>query len=131
MMRRSLGIRHLSCGSCNGCEHEMSALSNAFYDITQEGWDIVASPRHADVITVTGPVTETMRAAAHATLEATPKPFVVIAVGDCALGEGPWAGAPESGEGAVAELGATVRVSGCPPSPDAIRAALAEAARSF
>jgi Ni,Fe-hydrogenase III small subunit len=130
MMRRSLGIRHLSCGSCNGCEHEVNALSNAYYDITQEGWDIVASPRHADVVTVTGPVTETMRDAARSTLEATPRPYVVVAVGDCALGKGPWAGAAEAGEGAIAEFGATVLVSGCPPVPEAIRAALAEAARS-
>ena len=93
MMRRSLGIRHLSCGSCNGCEHEVNALGNAYYDITQEGWDIVASPRHADVVTVTGPVTETMRDAARSTLEATPRPYIVVAVGDCALGKGPWAGA--------------------------------------
>ena len=127
--RRSLGIRHLVCGSCNGCEHEMNALNNAFYDITKDGWEIVASPRHADVITVTGPMTVAMREAAHATLEATPAPRVVIAVGDCALGEGPWAGAPDAGAGAVIELGATVTVRGCPPTPDAIKAALAEAAR--
>ncbi len=130
MFEKSLGIRHLVCGSCNGCEHEMTALNNAYYDITREGWDIVASPRHADVITVTGPVTETMRDAARATLDATPMPYIVVAVGDCAIGEGPWAGAAEAGGGAVVELGATVRVGGCPPTPDAIRAALAEAARS-
>ena len=130
MIRRSLGIRHLSCGSCNGCEHEVNALGNAYYDITQEGWDIVASPRHADVVTVTGPMTETMRDAARSTLEATPRPYVVVAVGDCALGKGPWAGAAEVGQGAVAEFGATVRVGGCPPAPEAIRSALAEAARS-
>ncbi|MGB8264867.1 MAG: hypothetical protein WCE44_00915, partial [Candidatus Velthaea sp.] len=53
----SLGIRHLVCGSCNGCEHEMNALSGPAYDITQDGWDVVASPRHADVVTVTGPMT--------------------------------------------------------------------------
>lgn len=129
-MRHSLGIRHLSCGSCNGCEHEVNALSNAYYDITREGWDIVASPRHADVVTVTGSVTETMRDAARSTLEATPRPYVVVAIGDCALGKGPWAGAAEAGKGAVAELGATVWVSGCPPAPEAIRAALAEAVRS-
>lgn len=126
--RKSLGIRHLVCGSCNGCEHEVNALTNAYYDITQEGWDIVASPRHADVITVTGPVTDAMRNAAHATLEATPTPHVIVAVGDCALGEGPWVGAAEAGDGAVVELGATVTVCGCPPSPSAIRAALADAA---
>jgi Ni,Fe-hydrogenase III small subunit len=126
--KRSLGIRHLACGSCNGCEHEMNALGNAFYDITQEGWDLVASPRHADVITVTGPMTTAMRTPAHATIEATPRPHVIVAVGDCACGIGPWRDAPESGSGAVAELGATVEVPGCPPTPDAIKTALRTAA---
>ena len=128
MFRTSLGIRHLVCGSCNGCEHEMNALNNAFYDITQEGWDIVASPRHADVVTVTGPQTEAMRSAARETLEAVPQPYVVVAVGDCAAGEGPWSEAPEAGRGAVAELGAQVVVRGCPPAPHDIIAGLREAA---
>lgn len=124
----SLGIRHLVCGSCNGCEHEMNALNNAFYDITRDGFDLVASPRHADVVTVTGPMTAAMRGAAHETLEATPRPRIVVAVGDCAAGEGPWAGAPQAGEGAVVELGAKVVVRGCPPRPEAIVAGLREAA---
>jgi Ni,Fe-hydrogenase III small subunit len=128
---RSLGIRHLVCGSCNGCEHEMNALSNEFYDITQEGWDIVASPRHADIITVTGPMTDAMRGAARGTLQATPRPYVVVAIGDCALGSGPWAGAPRSGSGAGNELEAQVRVGGCPPSPDAIREGLRAASKLF
>jgi Ni,Fe-hydrogenase III small subunit len=127
--KRSLGIRHLVCGSCNGCEHEMNALTNPFYDITTLGWDVVASPRHADVISVTGPMTDAMRAAARRTLEAAPEPFVVMAVGDCATGDGPWAGAPNAGAGAGVELSATVVVPGCPPKPDAIRAGLREAAR--
>lgn len=126
--RNSLGIRHLVCGSCNGCEHEMSALNTAFYDITSDGWDIVASPRHADAITVTGPMTSAMRAAAHATLAAVPEPRIVIAVGDCAAGLGPWSGAEAAGAGAGVELGAAVTVLGCPPSPEAIRAGLREAA---
>lgn len=88
----------------------------------------MASPRHADVITVTGPVTKAMRDAARATLEATPTPHVIVAVGDCAVGKGPWVGAADVGEGAVIEFGATVGVGGCPPTPGAIRAALAEAA---
>jgi len=131
VFRRSLGIRHLVCGSCNGCEHEVNALNNAFYDITQDGWDIVASPRHADVVTVTGPMTEAMRDAACRTIAAVPHPSVVVAVGDCALGTGPWAGASAAGEGAVRELGATVAVAGCPPTPDAIRAALRTAAEQL
>jgi Ni,Fe-hydrogenase III small subunit len=125
--RGSLGIRHLVCGSCNGCEHEMNALNNAYYDITRDGWDIVASPRHADVITVTGPMTVAMRAAAEQTVDAVPRPRVVVAVGDCAAGVGPWAGAPEAGTGAGVELEATVFVYGCPPTPDAIRSGLEEA----
>jgi Ni,Fe-hydrogenase III small subunit len=127
--KRSLGIRHLVCGSCNGCEHEMNALTNPFYDITKDGWDVVASPRHADVITVTGPMTDAMREAARRTLEAAPEPFLVLAVGDCATGDGPWAGAPNAGPGAGVELKATVVVPGCPPAPSAIRAGLKEAAR--
>jgi Ni,Fe-hydrogenase III small subunit len=123
----SLAIRHLVCGSCNGCEHEMNALGNAFYDITREGWDITASPRHADVVTVTGPMTEAMRAAAQATLEAVPRPSLVVAIGDCAAGEGPWHG-PPVGEGAGVELEAGVTVRGCPPTPDDIRAGLRRAA---
>jgi len=129
MASKSLGIRHLVCGSCNGCEHEMNALNSRSYDMTRFGWDIVASPRHADVVTVTGPMTDAMRAAAHATVEATPRPRVVVAIGDCALGIGPWAGAEHSGTGAVAELDARVQVAGCPPSPPDIIRGLARAAQ--
>ncbi len=128
MFKRSLGIRHLVCGSCNGCEHEMNALNNAFYDITADGWDLVASPRHADVVTVTGPMTDAMRDPALRTVGAVPHPRVIVAVGDCAVGEGPWNGAEHAGSGAGTELGATVAVRGCPPSPEAIKAALRTAA---
>ena len=128
MFAKSLGVRHLVCGSCNGCEHEVTALNNAFYDITQYGWDVVASPRHADVVTVTGPMTDALREAAQATLEATPRPRVVVAIGDCALGRGPWAGAPAAGSGAGPELAASVEVPGCPPHPETIIAALRAAA---
>lgn len=127
--RKSLGIRHLVCGSCNGCEHEMNALSNPFYDMTTNGWDIVASPRHADVVTVTGPITDAMRSAAHETIDGTALPRIVVAIGDCAANEGPWKDAPASGRGAVEELGANVVVRGCPPNPDQIKAGLREAAR--
>jgi Ni,Fe-hydrogenase III small subunit len=127
----ALGVRHLVCGSCNGCEHELNALAGPAYDTTRDGWSIVASPRHADVVTVTGPMTDAMRGPAAATLEAVPRPCVVVAIGDCAAGEGPWAGAPHAGAGAGIELGAAVTVRGCPPSPDAIKAGLAEAARAL
>ncbi len=125
--KRSLGIRHLVCGSCNGCEHEMNALSNAFYDITLQGWDIVASPRHADVVTVTGPMTPAMADAARDTLAAVSQPCVVVAIGDCAAGTGVWCSVGVAGNGA-AELGAQVTVRGCPPTPQAIVEGLREAA---
>ena len=128
---KSLGIRHLVCGSCNGCEHEMNALTNAFYDITREGWDIVASPRHADIVTATGPMTDAMRTAALETVAAVPRPRVVVAVGDCAVGDGPWCGPAPSGPGAGLELGASVNVPGCPPTPDAIRDGLRTAQRQL
>ncbi|MGZ3530573.1 MAG: NADH-quinone oxidoreductase subunit B family protein [Vulcanimicrobiaceae bacterium] len=126
---RSLGIRHLVCGSCNGCEHEMNALASPFYDTTQNGWDLVASPRHADVITVTGPMTQAMRNAAHATLEAAPEPKVVVGIGDCSAGNGPWSNAGTAGAGAGVELAADVSVPGCPPTPARIKQALEDAAR--
>ena len=131
MLGKSLGIRHLVCGSCNGCEHEMNALTNSFYDITREGWDLVASPRHADVVTVTGPMTDAMRRPAFETIDAVPRPCITVAIGDCATGDGRWCGSSPSGRGAGVELGATVCVRGCPPNPDAIRAGLREAARQL
>jgi Ni,Fe-hydrogenase III small subunit len=109
----------------------MNALNNAFYDITRDGWDVVASPRHADVITVTGPMTQAMRSPSRETLDAVPRPSIVLAIGDCAAGEGPWAGAPSAGQGAGVELGATIYVRGCPPTPDAIRIGLATAANEL
>lgn len=123
----SIGVRHLSCGSCNACEAEMNALESPQHDLTRAGRQIVASPRHADVLTVTGPMTQAMRDAAAATLEAIARPRVVVAVGDCALGTGVWKDAG-AGRGAGVELHADVRVPGCPPSPEAIRAGLDRAA---
>ncbi len=126
---RSLGIRHLVCGSCNGCEHEMNALAGPAYDITQHGWTMVASPRHADVITVSGPMTEAMREPASATLAAAPGPIIVVAVGDCAIGTGPWSGVGSAGEGAGIELGAQIFVAGCPPTHDDITQGVRRAAQ--
>ncbi len=131
VFRRSIGIRHLVCGSCNACEHEMNALAGPDYDITQDGWDMVASPRHADVVTVTGPMTDAMRAPAETTLEAVPDPKVVVAVGDCAIGCGVFAGRASVGAGAGVELGAAVTVPGCPPTPHAIKAGLQRAAQAL
>jgi Ni,Fe-hydrogenase III small subunit len=128
---RSIGIRHLVCGSCNGCEHEMNALSGPDYDITQHGWDIVASPRHADVVTVTGPMTAAMRVPAQRTLEAVPDPKIVVAIGDCAAGCGVFDGSAGVGSGAGTELGATIVVAGCPPAPAAIKEGLLRAAAAL
>ncbi len=127
--RASLGIRHLVCGSCNGCEHEMNALGAPQYDITQYGYEIVASPRHADVLTVTGPMTEAMRDPAQSTRDAMAEPRVVVAIGDCAIGSGAWCNAGSAGAGAGGELDAEVQIPGCPPTPDAIVRGLHEAAR--
>lgn len=128
---KSLGIRHLVCGSCNGCEHEMNALAGPDYDLTRHGWEIAASPRHADVVTVTGPMTQAMREAAHATVDAVAHPRIVVAVGDCAIGNGPWAQAPEAGAGAGIELHASIAIPGCPPSPDEIERGLSQAAHAL
>src|ERR671911_747107 len=89
---RSLAIREVDAGSCNGCELEIHALNNAFHDLERFGLRFVASPRHADVLMVTGPVTKNMREALERTYNATPDPKWVVAVGDCARNGGPFAG---------------------------------------
>jgi Ni,Fe-hydrogenase III small subunit len=123
---RSLSIREVDAGSCNGCELEIHALSNAFYDLERFGLHFVASPRHADVLLVTGPVTKNMREALERTYNATPSPKWVVAVGDCALDGGIFAGsyAVEGGVGAV--LPVDLHIKGCPPRPiDLLRGLLA------
>lgn len=109
----------------------MNALAGPDYDITQNGWDIVASPRHADVITVTGPMVDAMRSPALRTLEAVPDPKVVVAIGDCAAGCGVFAGTPGVGVGAGVELGSTIIVPGCPPTPTMIKEGLLLAAQAL
>ena len=84
--RGSLALRHVDAGSCNGCEHELTAAANPFYDLSQYGLSIVASPRHADVLLVTGAITTRMKRALLAAYEAMPEPRLVAALGDCALG---------------------------------------------
>src|SRR5476649_838473 len=114
---RSLSIRQVDAGSCNGCELEIHALNNAFYDLERFGLRFVASPRHADVLMVTGPVTRNMRQALERTWRATPDPKWVIAVGDCADGIGVFAGSPAC-IGAVAEVvPVDLVIRGCPPTP--------------
>ena len=120
----SLAIRHVDAGSCNGCEHELTLVSSPYYDLQRLGLGIVASPRHADVLLVTGPVTTRMREPLLRAYAAMPEPRRVAALGDCALGRNVL-GTPDELVGAVAELlSVAVRIPGCPPSPDVIAAAL-------
>jgi Ni,Fe-hydrogenase III small subunit len=123
---RSLAIRHVDAGSCNGCEHELTLLSGPHVDLARFGLGIVASPRHADVLLVTGPVTTRMHDALLIAYAAMPEPRRVAALGDCALGCG-LLGSPNEIVGAVESvLPVDLRIVGCPPSPDAIAAALIE-----
>jgi Ni,Fe-hydrogenase III small subunit len=121
---RSLSIREVDAGSCNGCELEIHALSNAFYDLERFGLHFVASPRHADVLMVTGPVTRNMREALERTYNATPAPKWVVAVGDCAADGGLFAGSYAC-VGAVSKVvPVDLHIRGCPPSPVSILRAL-------
>jgi Ni,Fe-hydrogenase III small subunit len=114
---RSLSIRAIDVGSCNGCELEIHALNNAFYDLERFGLHFVASPRHADVLMVTGPVTKNMREALQRTYNATPDPKWVIAVGDCALDGGIFGGGYACVGGVGQVIPVDLHIRGCPPSP--------------
>lgn len=121
---RSLSIREVDAGSCNGCELEIHALNNAFYDVDRFGIRFVASPRHADVLLVTGPVTRNMREALKRTYDATPDPKWVVAVGDCAIDGGCFAGS-YAVVGRVADVvPVDLQIPGCPPRPADILAGL-------
>ena len=125
--RGSLALRHVDAGSCNGCEHELTATANPFYDLSQYGLSIVASPRHADVLLVTGAITTRMKPALLAAYDAMPEPRLVAALGDCALGRN-LLGQPDHLVGALEQiLPVDLRVPGCPPAPAAIATALIEA----
>ena len=114
---KSLAIRMVDAGSCNGCELEMHALNNGFYDIERFGIHFVASPRHADLLLVTGPVARHMQAALKGTYDATPNPKLVIAMGDCGAGGGEF-GVSYASCGAVANvIPVDAVIRGCPPSP--------------
>jgi len=117
---RSLSIREVDAGSCNGCELEIHALNNAFYDLERFGLHFVASPRHADVLLVTGPVTKNMREALERTYRATPDPKWVVALGDCALDGGIFAGSYAVAGGVADVVPVDLHIRGCPPSPVAI-----------
>ena len=117
---RSLSIREVDAGSCNGCELEINALGNSFYDFERFGLRFVASPRHADVLLVTGPVTRNMKEALERTWQATPEPKWVVAAGDCATCGGLFAGSYACLGGVEAVLPVDLRIPGCPPSPTQI-----------
>jgi Ni,Fe-hydrogenase III small subunit len=121
---RSLSIRHVDAGSCNGCELELHALSNAFYDLERFGLRFVASPRHADVLTVTGPVTINMRDALLRTYEAMPDPKWVVAIGGCAVDGGLFAGSAAIIGGVKDVLPVDITIRGCPPNPRQLLAGL-------
>ena len=117
---RSLSIREVDAGSCNGCELEIHALNNAFYDLERFGLRFVASPRHADVLMVTGPVTKNMRQALERTYAATPDPKWVVAVGDCALNGGIFADSYAVTGGVSQVVPVDLHIPGCPPTPTAL-----------
>ena len=117
VLGRALCLRHVDAGSCNGCELEIHALNNPYYNLEGAGIRFVASPRHADLLLVTGPVSRNMELALTRTYEATPAPKLVVAVGDCGCGSGIF-GTGYATCGAVADvLPVDVAVPGCPPPP--------------
>jgi Ni,Fe-hydrogenase III small subunit len=121
---RSLALRHVDVGSCNGCEHELTLASSPYYDLQRFGLGVVASPRHADVLLVAGQVTTRMREPLLTAYAAMPEPRLVAALGDCALGCN-LLGSPEEIVGAVDTLlPVDLRIPGCPPTPAAIAEAL-------
>ena len=127
ILGRALCIRHVDAGSCNGCELEIQALNNPYYNLEGLGIKFVASPRHADLLLVTGPVSVNMEEALKRTLDAVPDPKLVIAVGDCGACGGVF-GTNYASRGAVANVIPVHRtVVGCPPSPVAILQAIRSA----
>jgi Ni,Fe-hydrogenase III small subunit len=114
---RGLAIREVDAGSCNGCELEVNALGNSFYDFERFGLRLVASPRHADVLLVTGPVARNMREALERTYRAMPSPKWVVAAGDCAAGCGVYANSAACVGSVAAVIPVDAQIKGCPPTP--------------
>jgi Ni,Fe-hydrogenase III small subunit len=123
--RRSLAIREVDTGSCNACEMEMNALANPVYDVERYGVHIAASPRHADALVVTGPVTVNMERALKDVYKQTPDPKIVIALGDCAIDCGLFKGSYAVSGPVERHVPVDVRIPGCPPRPAEILQALA------
>ncbi|MGC2374596.1 MAG: hypothetical protein WA484_12055 [Solirubrobacteraceae bacterium] len=121
---RTLALRHVDAGSCNGCEHELAAAANPYYDLQRYGLNIVASPRHADVLLVTGQITTRMVDPLRRAYESMPEPRLVAALGDCAIAcQGP--GDPGQLAGPLEKiLPVDLRIPGCPPTPQQIADAL-------
>jgi Ni,Fe-hydrogenase III small subunit len=123
---RSLRIRQVDAGSCNACEWECTALTNPIYDIQRFGIDFVASPRHADVLLVSGPVSRQMELALKKTYRATPEPKLVVACGDCARDGGIYRGSYAVANGVANVIPVDAFIPGCPPTPIAILLGLFE-----
>lgn len=125
LLGRALAIREVDAGSCNGCEIELAGLSGPIYDMERFGLHFVASPRHADVLLVTGPVTRNMEVPLRRTWEATPDPKVVVAVGDCARDCGVFGGSYAVVGPVARVIPVDVTIDGCPPEPaDVLRGLL-------
>ncbi len=121
---RSLAIRHLDTGSCNGCELELRALSNVFYELERHGLRFVEHPGHADILLVTGPLTRNLRIALEQAWDATPDPKWVVAVGDCAVDGGVFKGSYAVLGGTGLSVPVDLAISGCPPTPSRILSGL-------
>lgn len=126
---RALNIRQLDAGSCNGCEAEITALSNPYYDLERFGIHFVASPKHADMLLVTGPVTRNMADAVKRTYEATPSPKLVVAVGACGVGGGIFAGSHAVVGPVDTVIPVDAYIPGCPPTPGMLLAGILHALR--
>lgn len=133
-IRGSLALRHVDAGSCNGCEHELTAAANPFYDLQQYGLNVVASPRHADVLLVTGAITTRMAGPLQTAHASMPEPRLVAALGDCALGCGVLGTSAQLAGPLDQIVPVDIRIPGCPPSPATIAehllAAMGGAART-
>jgi Ni,Fe-hydrogenase III small subunit/NAD-dependent dihydropyrimidine dehydrogenase PreA subunit len=117
LLGRSLRLRQVSAGGCSACEADANVLSTVGWDMGRFGIQFVASPRHADGLLITGPVTKNMRLALQKTYDAVPEPKIVVASGACAISGGPYIGSPEASDGAAGAVRVDLFVPGCPPHP--------------